>query len=150
MSGKGTKIFRQTILFGAIYSVFIIVPFHVNAGELVYRPANPSFAGGPLSSSHLLSLAEAQKPEFSDGINDNSTSITNAERFISNLESRLLSSLSSQVNDAIFGSNPKDSGTIVFGDTKVSFNRGLETISLTITDAVSGTTTIQVPILQVN
>lgn len=120
------------------------------ASDLIYRPINPSFGGNPLNSGHLRGLAESQKnfDEETASLSTSSTQ-TNAERFVSSLESRLLSALSSQVADAIFGDNPQDAGTVVFGDTTVTFVRGLETISLTITDPETGVTEIEVPILQV-
>lgn len=67
------------------------------------------------------------------------------------MQSRLLSSLSSEVVDAIFGDNPQDSGTVVFGTTEISFDRGVDSIELVLTDTVDGTVTeISVPQLVVN
>ena len=66
---------------------------------------------------------------------------TQSEIFLRQLESRLFAGLASQVTDAIFGENPQDSGQIVFGDQEISFVRGLDSITLTIFDAVTGTTT---------
>lgn len=121
-----------------------------SAGELVYRPINPSFGGNPFNSSHLLGLAEAQnqyidEPRFSAG----TTGLSQADLFVRQLQSRLLSGLASQVSDAIFGDGAKDSGEIVFGDQTITFQRGLEFIDITIFDGVSGgTTEVRVPVLQ--
>ncbi len=122
------------------------------ASDLIYRPINPSFGGNPLNSAHLRALAESQKGDGSSSLGSStaSSSLSNAQRFISSLESRLLSNLSRQVADAIFGDNPQDSGRVVFGETEVTFLRGLETIQLTITDPETGVTRIEVPILQTN
>jgi curli production assembly/transport component CsgF len=119
----------------------------VLAGDLVYQPINPSFGGSPLMSGHLRALADMQKPQPEPIETEPENS---AERFVRSLESRLMSSLAQQVSNAIFGETPQDAGTVTFGDTEVTFVRGLENISLTITDPEAGETRIEVPILQVN
>ncbi|HEY8593634.1 MAG TPA: curli assembly protein CsgF [Devosiaceae bacterium] len=122
------------------------------AADLVYTPINPSFGGNPLNSSHLLSIASAQKtataydaPKPSTGGTDGSggsTSTSDVDLFIRQLQGRLLSALASQVTEAIFGTNPQDHGTITFGDTTVVFDRGVADITLTITDNTTGTVTV--------
>jgi len=125
-----------------------------SAGNVVYQPVNPSFGGSPLNSTHLLGLADRQNlhTETSGSRGSSISSVTGtsqADLFVRNLQSRLLSSLAGQVTEAIFGEDPQDQGEIVFGSTTVTFERGLEYINLTIFDAVSGSTTeVQVPILQ--
>jgi len=129
------------------------------AAPLIYTPVNPSFGGDPLNSSHLLSLASAQRSatawdaDSSSGSGSSgsgsTTGTSSAELFVSQLQGRLLSALASQVTEAIFGDNPQDSGTVTFGDTVVSFERTLDAIILTIDDA-TGSTTISVPLLVVS
>ncbi|HEU4877229.1 MAG TPA: curli assembly protein CsgF, partial [Sphingomicrobium sp.] len=75
-----------------------------------------------------------------------STSGSQADIFSRQLQSRLLSALSSQIVDAIFGENPQQSGTIKFGGQTISFDRGLDEVTLTITDDGTGEiTTIVIP-----
>src|SRR5690606_32122233 len=38
-----------------------VAAFGASAGQLVYKPVNPSFGGDPLNSSHLMGLASAQR-----------------------------------------------------------------------------------------
>jgi curli production assembly/transport component CsgF len=125
------------------------------ASDLVYTPINPTFGGNPLNSSHLLSIASAQRtatasdaPVTSTGTGTGgtgtSTTQTNVDLFISQLQGRLLSALASQVTDAIFGPNPQDHGSITFGDTSVVFDNNGTSINLTITDP-TGVTFISVP-----
>jgi len=58
----------------------------------------------------------------------------------------LLSALSSQIVDAIFGDNPQESGTISFGGQTITFVRSLTEVTLTITDNDTGeVTTIVIP-----
>jgi curli production assembly/transport component CsgF len=115
------------------------------AADMIYKPINPSFGGDPFNSNHLQALANAQN-QFSATAKSNSQS--NSERFLSMLETRLYSSLASQVADAIFGDNAQQSGTIVFSDQQIAFfNTGTE-IQLTITDFSTGqVTNITVPTL---
>ena len=133
----------------------MLVTSAAHASELVYTPVNPTFGGSPYNSSHLLSIASAQRSatasdaksssatgSSSGTTNDNTT----ADLFVSQLQSRLLSALASQVTEAIFGDDPQDSGTITFGDTEITFDQTGNSIALTITDFTDGTVThIEVP-----
>jgi curli production assembly/transport component CsgF len=125
--------------------------------ELIYTPVNPSFGGNPFNSAHLLGIADRinqyTDPKTKDGGGGGSggSGDSLASAFARQLQSRLLSGLSGQVVEAIFGDNPQDQGSIVFGDQTITFFRGLESIQLTITDSSTGTTTdIEVPILQLD
>ncbi|WP_081871745.1 curli production assembly/transport component CsgF [Parvularcula oceani] len=114
------------------------------AQELVYEPVNPSFGGNPFNSSHLLAIANAQndyeRPSTASSSDD-------LDRFIRSLQGRLLSSLSSQVANAIFGEDAQDEGRIVFGDQVVEFVRTLDGIQLTVIDGDGTRTEILVPTL---
>tara|TARA_B100000929_G_C15372593_1_gene374929 strand:- start:360 stop:551 length:192 start_codon:yes stop_codon:yes gene_type:complete len=62
----------------------------------------------------------------------------------------MLSSLSQQVNEAIFGENAAEEGRIVFGEQVISFSRGLEGVHLVIENTTDGSQTeVTVPTLQV-
>jgi curli production assembly/transport component CsgF len=115
----------------------------VFAQDIVYAPINPSFGGNPFNSAHLLGIANAQN-DFKDP--KAASSGSQADIFSRQLQSRLLSALSSQIVDAIFGENPQQRGTIQFGGQTISFVRGLEEVTLTITDDGTGeVTTIVIP-----
>ncbi|MEM6410555.1 MAG: curli assembly protein CsgF [Pseudomonadota bacterium] len=120
---------------------------HSVSQEFVYRPVNPSFGGNPFNSSHLVGLADAQndnEPPQSD-----SAGTSQSDLFVRQLQSRLLSSLSRDVTEAIFGEDAAEFGRVVFGDQTIEFERGLENIRISIFDAATGTTTdIEVPVLQ--
>ncbi|WP_321489304.1 curli assembly protein CsgF [uncultured Hyphomonas sp.] len=127
-----------------VLTVFMSTP-SASAQELVYTPVNPSFGGNPFNSAHLLGVANAQ--DDTEPPQSASSSDPQADLFIRQLQSRLLSGLASEVANAIFGDNPQDYGRVVFGDQTVEFQRGLDSITLTIFDATTGTTTeIVVPI----
>ena len=129
------------------------IPVSVLSGPLVYTPINPSFGGNPGNSSHLLSIASAQRNATASDVDiDGDGTIdpgeipgsSDADLFVRQLQGRLLSALASQVTEAIFGENPQDNGTITFGETTVTFERTLSSIRLTIVDP-TGTTVIEVP-----
>lgn len=123
------------------------------ASELVYQPVNPSFGGNPFNSSHLLGIANAQNDYDAPGSSGTAGSRigdSQADLFVRQLQSRLLSGLATQVTDAIFGPNPQDRGSITFGSQQITFVRGVESIALTIFDSDTGTTTeVSVPVLQI-
>lgn len=113
------------------------------AEDLVYSPVNPSFGGNPFNSAHLLGIANAQN-KFKEP--SSSSGSSQADIFARQLQSRLLSALSSQIVEAIFGDNPQQQGTIEFGGQTIEFVRGLEEVTLTITNNETGEeTTIVIP-----
>lgn len=137
----------------------IVAASGTSAGDLTYTPVNPSFGGNALNSAHLLGTANAQRTATARGQPSSTTGglgspgtasgSSDADLFVRQLQGRLLSALAGQVTEAIFGANPQQSGTVNFGDTTISFERTLDSIRLTITDA-TGTTQIVVPQLVVN
>jgi curli production assembly/transport component CsgF len=113
------------------------------AQDITYQPVDPSFGGNPFNSAHLLGIANAQNTYKDPSAK---TSSSQADIFARQLQSRLLSALSSQITDAIFGDNPQQHGTISFGGQTITFDRGLDDVTLTITNDGSGeVTTIVVP-----
>ena len=115
------------------------------AGELVYKPINPNFGGNSFNDGILLGAANAQNKYEAEREEADPTA-----QFVRSLQSRLFSGLARQVEDAIFGDNPQDSGTFTVGDQQVSFERGLETINLEIRNLGDESVTIvEVPVIAV-
>ena len=106
-----------------------------SAQDLVHEPISPTFGGNAFNSSHILGIANAQNknrdPNAIDRTNQSSI-------FARQLESRLLSALSSQIVDAIFGDNPQEQGTITFGGQTIEFFRGLDEVTLIIRNDDTG------------
>lgn len=116
------------------------------ASDMVYTPVNPSFGGNPFNSAHLLGIASGIN-KYKDPNAQNSQDP--AQQFLRTLQSRLLSSLATQITDLIFGPNAQESGTIRFGDQVIEFVRGLDSVTLIISNLADGSTTeIVVPLLQ--
>jgi len=127
--------------FGA---VFILSTVPLSAQDLVHEPISPTFGGNPFNSNHILGTANAQN-KYRDL--NSSSSNSQADIFARQLQSRLLSALSSQVVDAIFGDNPQESGTISFGGQTIEFFRSLDSVTLVITNDDTGEETrIVVPL----
>jgi curli production assembly/transport component CsgF len=127
----------------ALVAVSLSISVPASAQDLTYEPVNPSFGGNPFNSAHLLGIANAQN-DFKDPKAKEAGS--QADIFARQLQSRLLSALSSQIVDAIFGENPQEHGTIKFGGQTIEFTRGLDEVTLTITDDATGeVTTIVIP-----
>ena len=125
------------------FLIVAVVSQPAAAQDIVYTPVNPSFGGNPFNSAHLLGIANAQN-DFRDPKAQSSSS--QADIFARQLQSRLLSALSSQIVDAIFGENPQESGTISFGGQTIDFRRDLENVTLNITNDETGEiTTIVIP-----
>jgi curli production assembly/transport component CsgF len=132
--------------FGVICACALLYSAPATAQDMVYTPISPSFGGNPFNSAHILGLANAQNKTKDPSAVSTSGQSSEADLFARQLQSRLLSALSSQIVDAIFGQNPQQSGTIQFGGQTIQFSRGLDAVTLTITDDSSGEiTTIVVP-----
>ena len=134
--------FRASIiLVGSVLGAAVAMP--AQAQDIVYQPVDPSFGGNPFNSGHLLGIANAQN-DYKDP--KATTTNSQADLFARQLQSRLLSALSSQIVDAIFGENPQQSGTISFGGQTIDFSRGLDEVTLNITNDETGeVTTIVIP-----
>ncbi|MDT3719499.1 curli assembly protein CsgF [Pseudomonas oryzihabitans] len=77
------------------------------ATELVYSPVNPSFGGNPLNGTYLLNNATAQDRHKDPDLRS-SNSQSPLERFTSQLESRLLSQVLTNIQDGNSGTLSTD------------------------------------------
>lgn len=128
-------------------AVLCTVP--ATAQDVVYRPISPTFGGNPFNSNHVLGVANANNNTRDP---NSSSSNSQADIFARQLQSRLLSALSSQIVDAIFGDNPQEQGVISFGGQTIEFFRSLDEVTLIIRNDETGEETrIVVPLfIEVN
>ena len=134
---------HKTLYAALMVAGMMAMPNPAAAQDLTFQPYSPTFGGNPFNSAHILGTANAQN-DYRDP--RAATSNSQADVFARQLQSRLLSALSSQLVDAIFGENPQERGTITFGGQTISFVRGLEEVTITILNNDSGeVTTIVVP-----
>lgn len=132
----------------------LLLSFHSNADELLFKFKSPSFSGIN-SSSHYLTIEnqeatrkEALKDEieaYQDELARDADNTTLA-RFIRNLESRIYAQLSRQMVEQLFGETPQKSGKLELEGNTIEYIVDADTITLTITDEKGGTTDITVPI----
>jgi curli production assembly/transport component CsgF len=116
------------------------------ASTLTYTPINPAFGGSPLNSTYLLGVAGAIN-KYKDPTA--TTSTDQGALFVQQLQGQLLSALSSQITNVIFGPDAAQSGKIVFGDQTISFTKNLDSVNLSIINTSTGSTTsIAIPTLQ--
>lgn len=143
---------RITIIHKCIILFMIAYPAH--ADQMVFKFKSPSFSG-QATSSHYLTIEnqtfnrkQAIKEEikaYKDELERDAQNTTLA-RFIRNLESRIYAQLSRQLVDNLFGETPQTSGVLELEGNTIEYETEGDTITLTITDADGGTTTITVPI----
>ncbi len=115
-----------------------------SAQDLTYKPINPTFGGNSFNSGHLLGVANAQN-DYRE--KSSASANSQADSFARQLQSRLLSAVSSQIVDAIFGENPQERGRISLGGQTIEFVRDLVNVTITITNDTTGeVTTLVVPL----
>ena len=106
---------------GGVLAIAALFSVGASAQDLVHEPISPTFGGNPFNSNHILGTANAQNKEKDPNA---ASSNSQADIFARQLQSRLLSSLSSQIVDAIFGENPQESGVVSFGGQTIEFFEG--------------------------
>ena len=128
---------------------FSVAANPVLAQDLVHEPISPTFGGNPFNSNHILGTANAQNNTTDPNAVDRNSQ---SSIFARQLESRLLSALSSQIVDAIFGDNPQEQGVISFGGQTIEFFRSLDEVTLIIRNDDTGEETrIVIPLfIEVN
>ena len=128
----------------ALVASAVLFALPASAQDIVHKPISPTFGGNPFNSNHILGTANAQNKNKDP---DARSSSSQADIFARQLQSRLLSALSSQIVDAIFGENPQESGVISFGGQTISFFRSLDSVTLVIVNDETGEETrIVVPL----
>jgi len=132
---------------GCLLLTFYLSPFflQVQAGELIYRPINPSFGGNPYNASWLMQQAEIQKDK------EKQSSYKAAEKdplkdFAESLNRSILSRLSSKLINSAFGESDLEEGRYEVGEFVIDVTSTSDGINVTITDpATGGETIIEIP-----
>ncbi len=110
------------------------------AGELVYTPVNPTFGGNPANASGLLANAQAQ-----NDFKAPSTSKTALEKFTAQLESAVLSRLTSTAVSSIFDADGKllEGNTVTAGNYVIAITKDATgNLVMNTTDKTTGATTV--------
>jgi len=144
--------FLGIYVYMAIFLILLLS--YANADEILYKFKSPSFSGIN-TSSHYLTI-ENQESTRKQAIKDEIKAYqdelardadnTTLARFIRNLESRIYAQLSRQMVEQLFGETPQKSGKLELEGNTIEYIVEEETITLSITDELGGTTHITVPI----
>ncbi len=120
----------------------------VSAQQFVYNFINPSFLGGSsFNASWMLQLAQAQnghQGESTDFSRDWDTDPL--DDFSESLNRQILSQVSRQLMDSMFGEEGLEEGTYELGDYIIDITEGAEGVDINIRDLRDGSeTSILVP-----
>jgi len=127
-----TKIVRRSLLPALAAGAVLAAPA-AQADRLVYEPINPAFGGNAFNGDFLLSTANIQN-QFVEQREE----LTPEQEFAERLESRLLSQLSIEITQAIFGDDVIDDTAFAVGDINVVVRTDGDNAIITITDIVTG------------
>jgi curli production assembly/transport component CsgF len=126
----------------------------VLASELIHHFNSPAFSGQGYSA-HVLTIEqlEAQrKQKIADGKQsaldkaERDAKNTTLSKFIVNLESRIYAQLSKQLADNMFGESGRDTGTLDFQGSSITWLKSGTSVTLTVLEASGNRTEITVPI----
>jgi hypothetical protein len=134
----------------------ILVAFSATpwATELVHSFQSPAFIPGNGYSTHVLTIEQleaSRRKAIRDAEKSAADQVardaknTNLAKFLVNVESRIYAQLSKQLADAMF-SDGANSGDMDFQGTAISWIKTGTDVTLTITEAAGGVTTVTVPI----
>jgi curli production assembly/transport component CsgF len=125
-----------------------------SASELVHQFSSPAFSGQGYSA-HVLTIEQLETQRRQKLQDQQQAVIDKAERdaknttlakFIVNLESRIYAQLSKQLADNMFGESDKNTGTLDFQGSSITWLKNGSTVTLTIIDTNSNRTEVVVPI----
>lgn len=102
----------------AVVALLMTAPAFTFAGELIYQPINPSFGGDPFVGGYLLNKAQAQDTNTDPNIRSRER-LSETDRLVQRLESRLISQLISDVSrgEVQEGSFDSDEFGVVVSDS---------------------------------
>ena len=124
------------------------------AVELVHQFNSPAFNGVGYST-HVLTIETIENQRKQKIKDDNAAAQAKAElaakntnlaKFLVNVESRIYAQLSKQLADAMFTDSGKDSGTMDFQGTNISWMKTGTDVTLTIIEANGNRTDVTVPL----
>lgn len=122
-----------------IVAATLLFPISACAGDLTYRPINPSFGGDPFNSSHLLQMADIQNQYKDDGSDLDSlfAEETAADQFVSSMQGTMISGASSQLREAIFEDGAPPSGTFTLNGATVTYETVNSRVLVKVSDGIT-------------
>lgn len=106
--------------------------------QLVYKPVNPAFGGDSYNYTWLLNSAQAQN-KYTASKTTTTTTKSTLEQLKDNINSQILSQLSSYILQNAFGTTTQlAKGTYKIGNYNVSIGSSAEGITIDISDITNG------------
>ena len=146
---------KNKILFDLALSVVVLFSYQpVLASELVHQCSSPACSGQGYSA-HVLTLEQLEAQRKQKLKDERQAALDKAERdaknttlskFLVNLESRIYAQLSKQLADNMFGESGKDTGTLDFQGSSITWFKSGHSVTLTIIEASGNRTEVTVPI----
>lgn len=124
-----------------------------NANEITFQFKNPSFSGNGAGAQWLTidnqeaSRRKAIQDKIEADLKAKATADANSilNRFMNNLQSRIYSQLAAQLTTNLFA-NHSGSGSFDLEGNTITYEKTLDSVNLTITDASGATTQISIPL----
>ena len=124
-----------------VVTIIFVGSVQLSAQQLVYQPINPSFGGSPLNGNWLLTSAQLQDDNEDPSLVEQSQDPF--ADFKENLNRSILSQLSRNLTDQIFGeSGQLQEGLFQLGDFSFQIIETLDGVQITIFDLLTGNETI--------
>jgi hypothetical protein len=131
----------------------LITAYGVNASELTFQFASPSFSGVGYSS-HVLTIEQLEATRRQKLKEEEASRIAKAElaakqtnlaKFLVNVESRIYAQLSKQLADSLF-SGGGTTGSLDFQGTNISWVKTSTDVTMTIVESNGNRTEVTVPL----
>lgn len=131
----------RPLVAGVLFSIAVATgsAAPASAQDLVHTFINPSFGGNPFNSDHLLAIANIDRPAAPVAPTD--PPLTEQDLIAQQLQSRLLSALTSDLVSTILNATPGQSGEFVLGTQRISYTRTTTETRVTFLNTVTGETT---------
>lgn len=134
-----------------LISLLLATP--LKASEITFQFKNPSFSGNGAGAQWLTidNQEAARRKTIQDKIEADLKAIATEEknsilnRFMNNLQSRIYSQLAAQLTTNLF-TGKSETGTFSLDGNTINYEKTLDSIKLTITDADGTVTEISVPL----
>jgi curli production assembly/transport component CsgF len=133
---RGT--FRDLAAAAAIVAsaVGILTAAPASAQQLVYRFQDPSFGGNPFNAEHLMAIANIDRPAApKEAV---TPPLTEQQLIVQQIQSRLLSSLTSNLVSTITNAKPGQSGEFTLGDQIIRYTKTTTETRVTFINTVTG------------
>jgi hypothetical protein len=133
--------------------ILLLLASSVSASDLTFQYKNPSFSGVGAGAQWLTienqeftrkkALQDKIEADLKAKATEEKNSILN--RFMNNLQSRIYSQLAQQLTNNLFA-DKSDTGTFTLEGNTIDYSKGIDGISLKITDDAGNVTELIVPL----